>query len=94
MQQRQTFVLEEVDFDSDPTVLFSTVSVQPGLGMELRFVGYGEKCAALGQGAPVYIEYYQGKLVVRVWADINSEEPTHVIDLTGALESNRKDENE
>lgn len=29
--------------------------------------------------------------MLRVWGDINSEEPTHVIDLHGALDSLYKD---
>jgi len=31
-----------------------------------------------------YLEVQDGKPILRVWADINSEEPTHTIDLSGA----------
>jgi hypothetical protein len=37
-----------------------------------------------GDYAPVLLERHQGKLRLIVWADVNSEEPTHVIDLSGA----------
>lgn len=31
-----------------------------------------------------YLEIQDGKPILRIWADINSEEPTHTIDLSGA----------
>jgi hypothetical protein len=38
-------------------------------------------------GPIIYLEHTNdGKLILRVWADINQEDPTHVIDLTGAKE--------
>ena len=40
-------------------------------------------------GAVAYIEFYEGKYWLRVWADINAEEATHSIDLSGAYESER-----
>ena len=39
--------------------------------------------------APILLERHDGKLRLVVWADINEQEPTHIIDLSGALESNR-----
>lgn len=53
----------------------------------IGFRGYGEKTATTGYGRPIHIEHYDGKLTLRVWGDINSEDPTHVIDLHGAQES-------
>lgn len=55
--------------------------------VEIGAVGYGEAAAAPGQGFPIVLEYYDGKLVLRVWSNINSEDPTHTIDMQGALES-------
>ena len=92
MTTYQQFDLDEVDFDSDPTSLRVTIDAPSGLGMTINVAGYGEKCADDGYGTPIYLELYQGKLVLRVWADINSEEPTHVIDMSGALESRRQPE--
>ena len=46
-------------------------------------------CAAEEDGAVAYIEFYEGKYTLRVWADINQEDPTHSIDLSGAYESER-----
>ena len=59
--------------------------------IEIGFQGYGEADAAIGYGRPITIEFYEGKLILRVWADTNSEDPTHVIDLSGAQESLYKD---
>lgn len=41
------------------------------------------------QGSPIFIESYDGKLRIHVWSDINSEDPTHTIELDGALTKNR-----
>jgi hypothetical protein len=52
--------------------------------------GYGEKNGTPDSGGPVVIELYEGQLRVIVWGDINSEDPTHIIPLDGALETARK----
>ena len=57
--------------------------------MSLYFDGYGEFTAENHHGSPVYLELYDGVLKLYVWADINQEDPTHIIDLSGAKESNR-----
>jgi len=62
-----------------------------GCGVLLHVKGYGDKCSDNGKGYPVMIEVYEGKLRVIIWADINEEEPTHTIELDGAMESKRKD---
>ena len=38
---------------------------------------------------PILLERHNGTVRLLVWADINQEEPTHIIDLSDALESNR-----
>ena len=42
---------------------------------------------AEGHGTPVFIELYKGELRVIVWADINQEDPTHIIPLGGFIRS-------
>ena len=42
-----------------------------------------------GSYAPILLERHEGKVRLVIWADINEQEPTHIIDLSGALESNR-----
>lgn len=48
------------------------------------------------EGAPIHIEYNSGDGVwmLYVWADINEEGPTHIIDMTQALEVNLAKEGE
>jgi hypothetical protein len=53
--------------------------------------GYGCKYYNREQGGcPVMFELYEGRLRLVVWADINNENATHIIDLEGAREKNRK----
>ena len=62
----------------------------------LEAEGYGHRT---GDGVPgdgngtndiVMMEHYDGKLRLIVWGDINEEDPTHIIDLENARESNRR----
>jgi hypothetical protein len=52
-----------------------------------HLAGYGDFCSAPGHGVPVLVELLDGAPRLLVWADINREEPTHVIDLSGAAEA-------
>ena len=40
-----------------------------------------------GINCPIYIENKRGKLFICLHADINKEDPTHIIDMSGALYS-------
>lgn len=78
--------------DTVPAVSHETAPIPfiveySGNTIVIGFRGYGEKTATTGYGRPIHIEHYDGKLTLRVWGDINSEDPTHVIDLHGAQES-------
>ena len=42
-----------------------------------------------GPYAPILLERHEGKIRLVIWADINQQDPTHIIDLSGALESKR-----
>jgi len=58
------------------------------LAVEIKGLG---TLTELEGGRVVWVEFYDGKWWVRVWADINQEDPTHNIDLSGALESAREE---
>ena len=58
-------------------------------GLFLRFNGYGEASAEDGDGFPVLIEFYNNKLQVAVWNDINKQDPV-IIPLDKAKESLRE----
>ena len=85
--------LESADFTLIDEAIGDQISgqihVKGDLGVSLSFDGYGDCCSDDSSGSPVYIEKYDGRVMVRIYANINSEEPTHNIDLSGAALSNR-----
>lgn len=67
-----------------------SVSVEmDNLAMAIKAEGYGNAATEDGDGVPAILEVYNGSLRLIVWADINQEDPTHVIDLEGAREDAR-----
>ena len=54
----------------------------------MRPEGYGEKCTMDGEGSPVGMEIWQGRLRLIAFTDINSEGP-QIIDLENAREDIR-----
>ena len=70
------------------TVIHLASSPDGGPSCEI-FVKGMSLCGSVGDDSPIYLEYYEGKWWLRVWADINQEDPTHSIDMSGALESRR-----
>lgn len=58
----------------------------------IGFSGFSEHSAAHGIGRPVRFEIHEGELRVLIWGDINQEDPTHTISLTGTAERRRKDD--
>jgi len=53
--------------------------------------GYEEKCGD-GNDFPILIELHDGELKVRLWGDVNEEDPTHCISMEGAKKSARTSE--
>lgn len=53
-------------------------------GVEIFIEGMGTRCER--GGSPIYLDKHDGRYVLKVWADINQEDPTHVIDLEKAYE--------
>ena len=49
-------------------------------------------CGSVDDDSEIMLEYYNGKWWLRVWADINQEDPTHKIDMSGAMQVNRNRE--
>ena len=67
-----------------------TVVIPRAGAVLLRPEGTGDFCSADGDGCPVLVEWGDRGPRVIVWADINQEDPTHMIDLEEALESKRE----
>ena len=78
------------NFENDNGETVTATIESSKLGIFIGVDGYGEHTSTDDSGLPIVVEYYGGKLRVLVWSDINNEEPTHVIDMSGALLSNRK----
>ena len=53
--------------------------------------GYGDFGSAEGHGCPIFLELHRGRLRLVVFADINREDPPHIIDLEGAREDRRNE---
>ena len=83
MRQSLTTTLNDADPESSETLQVrvtandSAISIFPA--------GHGDFSSADGHGCPVFLELYQGRLRLIVFADINSQEPT-IIDLESARE--------
>lgn len=56
-------------------------------GITIRHAGTG--CYD-GDYDPIVIEWYDGVPRIIIWGDINDQDPTHIIDMSKALESARK----
>jgi len=69
-----------------------TVTVEnEGRGISIHIPGYGTNDMEPGAGPVIYLELENGVPILRVWADITDEEPTHKISLAKASEKHRKD---
>ena len=58
----------------------------------IRPAGYGDRCSANGEGFPIGVEIWQGRLRLIVYDDINKQEPL-IIDLEKSKESKRAGDN-
>lgn len=73
----------------DRTVAVEVEDECNGAGLVIRPSGYGCYGCADGTTGPIYMEVHEGRLRLIVWANINEEDPTHVIDLEAAREDRR-----
>jgi hypothetical protein len=61
-------------------------------GIAIRHTGkLGTTSCYDGDYAPIIIEWWDGVPRIIIWADINDQDPTHIIDMSKALESNRNE---
>lgn len=57
----------------------------------IRPQGYADACSEEGQGFPIALELWQGRLRLVVFSEINNEEP-QILDLENARETNRNED--
>jgi hypothetical protein len=86
-KETYTINIKEQCPDSEPIELKVNILSEGGQ-LWIQPQGYGEKCAADGEGWPIGIEIWQGRLRLIVFDDINREEP-QIIDLEKARETAR-----
>ena len=60
-----------------------------GEGLSLHLPGFGTRDTEPGAGPVIFLEFVDGEPILRVWADITTEEPTHKISLADAHEIRR-----
>lgn len=60
-----------------------------GAGLSLHLPGFGTRDMEPGAGPVIFLEFENGEPILRVWADITTEEPTHKISLKKASEVRR-----
>ena len=70
------------------------IDFKSDLGIGLHFDGYGDSGHEDDVGIPIFIEKYDGELLIRAYGDINSDEPTHNVSLEGARLEKRSSDNE
>ena len=87
--QSATFYLGASDGPDDQEKDVRVSIRNSGFGLEIRISGYSDCCSHDSEGVPIYLENYNGEVYLRVFSDINSEEPTHNISLKHARDSNR-----
>lgn len=82
----KTTLIDQADYEA-PTL---DVEVKEFNGtLLIKAEGHGEKCSEDEDSHPVLIELYEGKWRVIAWADINQEDCTHIIDMSGARSEKR-----
>lgn len=80
--------------DENRTKVIAVEAEQEARSIVIKPEGYGDFHSEDGNGTPILLEFWEGQLRLVVWADINSQDPTHVIDLEGAREDKRNDESD
>jgi hypothetical protein len=84
----KTFTLKEQCPETSLTEIKVNILYESGK-IWIQPQGYGEKCSAYGEGWPISIEMWYGRLRLIVFDNINREDP-QIIDLERAKESCRR----
>jgi len=85
----KSFVLKEQCPESPQLQIEVNLLVENGK-LWIRPEGFGDRCSEDGEGWPIGIEIWQGRLRLIVFDDINREDP-QIIDLEKSKESCRLD---
>jgi hypothetical protein len=91
--QKTTLEVKLADADSESLGTLPIRIEASDFAISIYPQGYGDFGSADGHGCPLFLEYYQGRLRVIAFPDINVEDPK-IIDLSGAREDRRRDAND
>ena len=83
MSKEQTVILQDAHSNT-PGETAVTIKWS-NKGIEI----HPEGTSTYDDGGPIYIERYKGNIIVRLWADIDKQDPTHTVSLFGAREQNK-----
>jgi len=83
---------------AEPTLILDGKSVPVHISINamnlfLSPKGLGDHYSRPGEGSPILLTLKEDEtLEVVIWGDVNQEDPTHTIDLSGAEEERRTDD--
>ncbi len=86
--QKTTLDLKLADADSESLGTLTIRIEASDFAISIHPQGHGDFGSADGHGCPLFIEFYQGRLRVISFPDINVED-SRIIDLSGAREDTR-----
>ena len=85
---KATLELKLADADTESLGTLSIRIEASDFAISIYPQGHGDSGSADGHGCPLFIEFYQGRLRVIAFPDINEPDPK-IIDLSGAREDTR-----
>ena len=88
---KTTLDLKLADADSESLGLLPIRIEASDFAISIFAEGHGDFGSEDGHGCPLFIEFYQGRLRVIAFPDINKEDP-QIIDLNGSREDHRSSE--
>ena len=86
--QKATLELKLADADTESLGTLSIRIEASDFAISIHPQGHGDFGSADGHGCPLFIEFYQGRLRVIAFPDINEPDPK-IIDMSGAREDTR-----
>jgi hypothetical protein len=84
-----SIVLKDVESDHEDSLRIRVVANESSISICPE--GYGDFGSVEGHGCPIFLELHRGRLRLVVFADINREDPPHIIDLEDAREDRRNE---
>lgn len=78
----------ELSSNSEHPVMHGTLTTDP-CGLNISIQGYTDNTSQDDAGSIIQVENCEGEACVRLWSDIDSEDPTHSVEFSGARNESR-----